>query len=474
MRFIFAFYFLVFQAVLSVSAQEPAELAWAEFRRRVTAYHPLARQAELVGTQAEASLLRARGGFDVKLFGDHYAKNFNGTTYFQYTETGAKWPTWLGLEIKAQYNWVEGQYFNPENRIPDIGQASFGLNWTLGQGLFFDDRRAGLASARIGLRQASAERDGLINDLLFEAAKTYWSWVAIANQFKIYDEALRQARLRHIGTREIFLLGDRPGIDTIETYIQVQTREMDLFLARLEMQNAALALSNMLWDAAQNNVAVPNLPPPPEIKMPTSLEADRQDIIRQALSSHPALRLYRTKLDDLDVERRLKLEKRKPVLDLSYNVLGSGWTFFPTATENGLPGMVANDIKWGLTFSYPILNRKARGDYQITAVKIAQTELGLTQKGQEIQTKIEQYANALSNLTAQIDLAGAQLARYRTLLDAEIDRFNFGESSIFLINTREQRWLDAQIKYQKLLAEYQKTLAGLYWAMGTLETAAFD
>jgi outer membrane protein TolC len=41
-----------------------------------------------------------------------------------------------------------------------------------------------------------------------------------------------------------------------------------------------------------------------------------------------------------------------------------------------------------------------------------------------------------------------------------------GESTIFLINTREQRWLDAQIKYIKLVGEYQKTAAALTWAMG--------
>ena len=52
--------------------------------------------------------------------------------------------------------------------------------------------------------------------------------------------------------------------------------------------------------------------------------------------------------------------------------------------------------------------------------------------------------------------------------DREMEKFQQGESSVFLINTREQRWLDARIKYLKLLGEYHKTAAGLYWAAGRL------
>jgi outer membrane protein TolC len=55
---------------------------------------------------------------------------------------------------------------------------------------------------------------------------------------------------------------------------------------------------------------------------------------------------------------------------------------------------------------------------------------------------------------------------YRSLLDGELERFRQGESSIFLINTREQRLLDTQVKYLKLLSEFKKAEAGLVWATG--------
>jgi len=129
---------------------------------------------------------------------------------------------------------------------------------------------------------------------------------------------------------------------------------------------------------------------------------------------------------------------------------------------------LGNDIKWGLHFSYPLLNRKARGDLQVTDIKITQTDLELRQKRLAIQNKVQQYANEQANLGVQANLYRDITVNYRTLLDAENERFRFGESSVFLVNTREQRWLDAQIKYLKLLSEYRKAEAGLLWSAGTL------
>ncbi|MEO6038471.1 MAG: TolC family protein, partial [Saprospiraceae bacterium] len=116
----------------------------------------------------------------------------------------------------------------------------------------------------------------------------------------------------------------------------------------------------------------------------------------------------------------------------------------------------------------PLLNRKARGDWQITAIKLAQTDQALRQKRQEIASKVRQYANDLDNFGRQLPLFRDFTANYRLLLDAEFEKFRQGESSVFLINAREQRWLEAQIKYLKLLSEYRKAEAGLQWAMGRL------
>ncbi|MCC6281492.1 MAG: TolC family protein [Saprospiraceae bacterium] len=444
-------------------------LEWADFRQQILEYHPLARQANLQLDLAEFALLRAKGGFDPKVYSDMNTKNFSGKTYFQYTEAGVKLPTWAGLELKGAYNMASGIYLNEESTLPAGGQATLGFNWSLGQGLLMDERRAALKQAKIGLQSYEAERNLLLNDLMLEAAKAYWTWVSAGNQLNVFESTLTQARIRHQALRESFLQGDKPAIDTLETFIQVQNRLMDVNFAGIEFQNATLVLRNFIWTADQQPSAPGNALNYPALSTGSALKPEimpEQEVMAlQTQTNHPALRLYQAKLHSLDVERRLKAEKKKPVFDLNYNILGAGWAFFPSSNTAGTDVLV-RDIKWGLNFAYPIINRKARGDWQFTKVKMDQVALEIRQKSQELGNKVRQYANEIENLRNQIALYRDITRNYEVLLEAEIEKFNQGESSVFLINTREQRWLDAQLKYLKLVAEYRKSEAGLLWATG--------
>ncbi len=442
-------------------------LDYSAFRQQVLQFHPLIRQADLQQEQARAALLRARGGFDPKIFAEQTGKTFNGKTYFQYTEAGLKYPTWAGLELKGSYNLASGYFLNSESKLPEAGQALFGFNWTLGQGLLFDERRASLEMANLGLNMGAAERLAARNDLMYEAAKAYWTWTYAQNAVSIVTDALKQAQVRHDALRQSFFQGERSAVDTLETFIQVQTREVDLQFALNDALNASLGLG-VFWWTENGNQALPAGLAAPELWTQTGAQLQpAQDLLRSALASHPELKIYRTKLQQLSVERKLKREKLKPILDVNYNLLGNGWSFFPTATAEG-PAVLANDVKWGVQFSYPILNRKARGDWQVTRIKMAQIDLEIQQKQQSIIAKVQQYGNDLENLRTQTDLFRNMAANYRTLLDAENVRFSIGESSVFLVNTREQRWLDAQLKYLKLLSEWKKAEAGLQWSAGIL------
>ena len=113
-----------------------------------------------------------------------------------------------------------------------------------------------------------------------------------------------------------------------------------------------------------------------------------------------------------------------------------------------------------------MLFRKERGGLQLAELKIMDAELGLSQKRQEIANKINAYQNELANLRQQIILATDMRDNYARLLAGENDKFRLGESSVFLVNSRENKLIDAQLKLAKLQAEARKTEAGLRWAAG--------
>ncbi|MGB5693773.1 MAG: transporter, partial [Flavobacteriaceae bacterium] len=57
---------------------------------------------------------------------------------------------------------------------------------------------------------------------------------------------------------------------------------------------------------------------------------------------------------------------------------------------------------------------------------------------------------------------GNIVADYRTLLTGEERKFSFGESSLFLINTRESRLIDAELKQNEVENKFFTAKAKLF------------
>lgn len=444
-----------------------------EFFSWILLYHPVARQAGLLDDEARANLRMARGHFDPKLYSDWEQKSFGGDEYYTFGNSGLKVPSWYGLEFKAAYNTATGINVDPEHKLPAIGQAILGVRAAIGQGMVIDERRAALQKARIFSQSNEAERLIILNDLLVDAAKAYWDWTAAYNQRLAIEQALELARVRQQGIVEGYLQGDKPAIDTLEAFIQVQNRISDLNDADIDYLNSGLMLSNFLWDDNDTPLEVTGRIRPPILDNPDIIapQPPVETYLEIAELQHPLLRYYQLKVTGLDIDRRLAAEQLKPRLDVEYNLLGNGTNllYAPNNDNNTFSNLFLQNYKWGLHFSIPILLRKERGKLELSRLKIQETGLELQQKRLEVANKVRQYYNELENTRRQLALVNEMANNYRLMLDAELIRFQLGESSIFLINNREQNLIQAQLKLLKLQAEYQKQRVYLAWATGQAE-----
>jgi len=441
----------------------------------VRKYHPVIQQANLLNRVGEAYQLKARGGFDPKVAGGIERKSFDGKTYFTIGETGLKIPSWFGAEFKAGYNWTNGVFLNPENNLPAAGQAFAGVKWSVGRGLMIDERRAELQKAQILQQANEAERQATVNNLLLDAGKAYWEWVNAYNDLQIYQEALRLADFRFEGVKSSFIQGDKPAIDTLESRIQVQNRQIAVNDAQVVYENSSRVLSNFLWYQNELPIEVSELLRPPvyqEIEL-TESGIDLGNILLNLRGLHPDLQQYQFKLEQLEVDRRLKKEMLKPQVDLEFNFLADGGDFINRPKEsgdiNGLNALFTENYKAGIKVSTPIFRRKARGDLEIADLKLLDTNYKLRQKAQEIKNKVLNYQEQLDNSRRQVNINESAVVNYQNLLAAENEKFRFGESSIFLLNSREQKLIDSQLKLVKLISLYQKNRLGLVWAAGQLE-----
>lgn len=452
---------------LEFSAQtiEPKPLTFDAFMRLVKKNHPLAKQAELQLELGDAYLQKSRGMFDPKAFSEISQKYFDDKQYYNLNNSGLKIPTWYGVEFGGGYERNEGVFLNPQNNVPNAGLWYAGASINIGQGLFIDERRAELNKAKIFVKSTQAERQLIYNELLYNAGQTYWEWFNAFHTLKIYEEALALAEERFEAVKQNATFGDVPLIDTVEASIQVQNRLLNLQQAELNYKNATALLSVYLWDEGIIPLEIDKNTIPLSLEKiePLTVSGNLITQLDSISLTHPALVQYEFKLQQLQIDRSLKKEMIKPKLNLKYNAITA-----PVGNDVFADYNTSN-YNWGLEFSMPLFLRKERGDLKITQLKINETKLDFDNKKAAINYKAITAMNELETSFNQANLYAKTVKDYLQLLNGEKQKFNAGESSLFMVNARELGYINTQLKYIELIAKNQKAQLTTNFALGRID-----
>ena len=454
----FILFILILPFTCYAQENEDMLLSFEEYLSLVKAGHPVVRQAGLRVEEAQAELLRARGSFDPKLESNYDRKMFKDTEYYDILNAGFKIPTWFGIELKGKYENNSGVYLNPQNNVPDEGLFAAGISVPVGQGLFINERMAALKQAKVFRQQSEAERELLINEILYQASLAYFNWLTAYQKLELYQNFSENAEIRTQGLIRSYEAGDKPAIDTLEAGITFQNRLLDLEQARLDYLKSSLNVSTYLWTEDYVPLEIE------ENLYPTITTIEETDeiigLIPNELDDHPKIQSLNFKIEALEYERRLKANKLLPKLDLEYNFLSDDF--------EEINSLNYDDYKFGLSFSMPLFLRKERGDLKLSKIKIENAGLDLNNERLELRTKISALRQQLNSLKSQNELINDIVEDYEAMLAGELRKLELGESSIFLVNTREnslisarEKQIDLQNKLLDSRVELLKVLARL-------------
>ncbi|MBX9735280.1 MAG: TolC family protein [Chitinophagaceae bacterium] len=456
--------FLIFTALFFLKTASAQMMTPELFIQQVRQYHPLAKQAAIQVEKAQADLLSARGGFDPTITLDASRKTFDGKNYYYYTNPELKVPTRIGgLDLKTGLENNGGQFLN--NQITE-GQSSYlGVELPVAKGLLIDKRRAALQQAKIYRSQSEQEKAKMINDLLFDAYTGYWQWAGAWQLYTIYAKFLHISNDRFKLVKLAFQNGDRSAIDTIEALTQVQNFQMLQADAAIKLNTASLELSNFLWDSRDSAYELASTIVPDTVSFNLTAPArSLENLLALSSTANPVIRSYAYKLDALEVERKLKFQNILPVVNLKANLLNRGYNVM----KDFGGALFQNNYYWGIDLKIPIFLREGRGDYQKAKLKLQETNYELAAKRWEIENKIKSYYTETTLLQKQIVVTQNAFNGFNALLRAESLRFQNGESSLFLINTRENKVIETAEKLINLRIKYLKANYATEWAAGTL------
>lgn len=455
--------FLVFES--SQAQTNNNMLAFEQYMQIVKAHHPFMQRAELIPQQAAANLLAARGGFDPKVFADVSQKYFSGDKYYSYISTGVSVPTWFGLSFYSGYDQTEGSYINPQFRTPEAGLVYAGAQLTLGQGLLIDKRRADLRKAQLFTQIAEQDRVMFVNQLLLDAALSYWDWYAAYNSKVFIEEAYGVAEIRFRAIKQAALFGERALLDTLEMSVQLQNLNMLRQDYDLQEQLRRLECGYFLWAEGLVPVEInENMSPGP--MSPSNIAITLSSLMLQLdelVQNHPELQRDMIRIDQQQIDLRLQREMLKPMLNLKYNAINQ-----PIA-NNPIANYSLQNYTWGLDFSIPILLRKERAQVQMAKLRLQDMSLLLDNKRALLVMKAKSALSEWQITEQQRSFYANTVQDISRLLLAERTRFDNGESSVFLVNTREMTLVNAQIKLFEIEAKNQKAIYKALYSFALME-----
>lgn len=443
---------------VTLSAQERLSLdtvlTW------VDSHHPVVRSLAYKMEGANANVTAQRGSFDPYLAGNYSEKQFEGTEYYQYGQAGLKLPTWLGVDVYAYRAFSEGYYLNPQETTPAEGLWKVGVSVPVGGDLIWDERRAMLRDAQLVVDRTEAEQRLAYSDVMYETHVRYLEWALKEAEYTIYKEVEALAKERFEWLKRAYETGDRPAMDTVESRIQWYNRKLNAQEAAAKAATARASLSAMLWTDGGVPLEVPDSVHPDLSALDFVIPTDSAKLYAM-LADQPQVAALTVEVDRALNQRRWKRAQLWPDVSVQYNFLRGG---AGDATWN-LP----DNYQWGVQVNIPIFLRKARGNAEAAEAKYQEAELRRLDAVQQAEAQLIGFQTQSYNLAQQWLQAEEVYNMSNTLLDAERRRFRIGESSVFLVNSRENAMVQAAVKWlvirkdYRLTLEKQKRLVAAYW-----------
>lgn len=428
----------------------------------VREYNPIAKQANLLIDNAKAELLFAKGNFDPMLSSDYVRKEFSDKNYYSYFTVQGKIPLWIG-EVKIGYDYNYGININNENILPKEGLGYVGISIPLLQNLITDKKRTQLRKVKSFMLQSAANQKNELNNLYYDAVLTYFYWIETYQKLTIIKQSLQNAKTRFNNTKALVINGDKAAIDTLDVFTIVQQRENDFIQAQYELAKAKINVSIFVWDEFEKPVFLADgvIPDTTLLNLPPNIaEKTLHDLMITLQQNHPQLIATKEKIKQLMFDKKLKAETLRPNLSVNANWL--------TSKNYNFTNPLSQNYKIGFSFSMPLTFTQPRADYKIAKIKLRDAELDLIIKNNQLNAKLQTYYLETINYVNQFENMDKLSQNYKTLLDAEYTKFNIGESSTFLLNSREIKWLESCLKLIETKTKTLKSYYTLKWIVADL------
>lgn len=362
-----------------------------------------------------------------------------------------------GTSAQVTYYSYRSQINSPVNVLNPYTQGYLDLyltqNLLQGWGVSVNNRNIRVAKNNMKVTDLQLRRQVITT--VAAVLNLYWDLVSFDEDVRIKQRAVATARQLYEDNQRQVKLGTLAPVEVTRAAAEVSSREEDLLIAQTNVSQQETVLKNAL---TRDGVAsawldeieiIPldhfSIPEKEELK-PTA------ELIQQALASRPEIQQTQINLESSKINiggtKNALLPTLQAFAELTNNglsgqtnLIGNGAAGAPEPSFIGGYGNLLGQIfrrnfpnySAGFSLNIPFRNRAAQADYVADVLSLRQSELQLRRTLGQVRVEVKNAIVGLQQARARYETAVATRKLAEQTLDAEQQRFKFGESSIALV-----------------------------------------
>lgn len=386
--------------------------------------------------------------------------------------------------------------------------VSFNFTQPLLRNLRIDRSRHDIRIAKKKLDMADSQFRQRVIEIISGIQNSYWELVYAIRSQKVAADAVDLAQKQYAMNQRLVEAGTLAPVEIVSAKAEIDRREEEQLLAVENVTKAENALKGMLLDSRSSQYwEYVVLPTDTEEAAPISVKLD--DVINIALKNRPELEQLRLQSEVNNVDTSFYRNQTRPQIDFigqygfaglsgrpktsssfstnqnlidrvnflsSLQGLGPVVIPPPAAVQDFLVGGYGRDLanlfgqdfrtfRVGFTLSLPVRNRTAQANL---GHSLAEGRIIDSQREQLEQRVLVEVRNALQSVrTAEKRLEAARESRNASekQLESENRQYEAGETTNFLVLTRQNDLSAARGREIRALADYNESIAALQRAM---------
>jgi outer membrane protein TolC len=371
---------------------------------------------------------------------------------------------------------------------PAVGphmDISFRHSLLQGYGVKLNDRGIRIAKLNTG-GSLESFRSQLL-DLVANVLNGYWDLVSAGDEFRARQRSQENTQRFFEDTQKEIAAGAIPRVELSRAAAEVATRRQDLVVSQANLRLRENALKEMLVRTPDPAVESAEILPLDRIEIPETddLPGLRQ-LVATAMEKRPDVSVSR--LRDVTAEMSLAGTENPllPSVQVTGQTFNRGVAGTPQVSSGGTPnpyfvggyGSALGQIfrrnfpnySGGISFSAPLGNRTAQGDYGIDQLQFRQSQISDQRDTNAIVVDISARMSAVRQARARHSAAVNTRTLQEQLLAADREKFSSGIATFNDIINDQRALVAAQISEVNALAAYAHARVSLDQTLGeTLE-----